>query len=449
GPVTADLARHVDAPSLEEFGGRREDLVQMRNAIVADCLALERALGGLTEANATAARGILAFHRGAVAEAKILLESAVRKDPLMEEAWETLALSSLSPLNQGTPVEALERAWAAAERVYDEGLTRDRGYQPHWLGRASLRTARANLHWDTGRDPTADFSGAEEDFAEAIRLQPSADAFSRRSALFSSRGSFDGRQGRDPMPAWKKGDDDLRQAVHLDPTSVVAWSRLAYNCRSRAEYRLVRGESPLEDCERAEEFIARALALDPNDGSAWMNRGALQTCRGMDRASRKEDPIPDFDRAEHAYNEALRFDKTIRGPWERRGFLRLQRARWQAAHGLDPAPALRDAEEDLTRCIELSDRFTMAWLARAMVRRTSGTLAAAEADLLRVVRINPTYPEAWIELGQLHLAQALASGGKKAAAQALADFAKGVTLDPTLNGSAVQDSRARALSLSK
>ncbi|HVR82815.1 MAG TPA: protein kinase [Planctomycetota bacterium] len=449
GPVTAEVARRVDPPSLEEFGGRREDLVRMRNAIVADCLGLERALGGITEANATAARGILAFHRGAVAEAKILLEAAVRKDPLMEEAWETLALASLSPLNQGTPVEALERAWADAELVYDEGLARDRGYQPHWLGRASLRTARANLHWDTGRDPAADFSGAEADFAEAIRLQPSADVFIRRSALFSSKGSFNGRQGRDPMSAWKNGDDDLQRAVHLDPTSVVAWSRLAYNCRARAEYRLERGESPLEECDRAEEYIIRALSLDPNDGSAWMNRGAMQTCRGMDRAARSEDPIPDFDRAEHAYNEALRFDKAIRGPWERRGYLRLQRARWQAAHGQDSAPALRGAEEDLTRCIELSERFTMAWLARAMVHRASGSLDAAKADLLRVVRFNPSYPEAWIELGHLHLAQALASGGKEAAAQALADFERGVALDPTLNRSAVKDGRARALSLSK
>jgi tetratricopeptide (TPR) repeat protein len=233
--VTADAARRADAPSLEEFGDRREDLIRMRDAIVADCLALERALGGISEANATAARGILAFHRGAVAEAKTLLEAAVRKDPLMEEAWETLALTSLSSLNQGTPVDALERAWAEAERVYGEGLARDRGYPPHWLGRASLRTARANLHWDTGRDPAGDFSGAEADFAEAMRLRPSADAFIRRSALHSSRGSFDSRQGRDPTTAWKKGDDDLHEALRLDPASGVAWSRLAYNCRARGQ----------------------------------------------------------------------------------------------------------------------------------------------------------------------------------------------------------------------
>jgi eukaryotic-like serine/threonine-protein kinase len=441
GPVTADAARRADAPSLEEFGGRREDLVRRRDAIVADCLELEKS-GGLPEANAAAARGILAFHRGAIAEAKRLLESAVKLDPGMEEAWETLALTSLAALNQATPVEVLERSWAEAERVYGEGLARDRGYLPHWLGRGSLRTARAGLHWDNGRDPGPDFEGAQADFAEALKLQRSADALLRRSGLYSTLGAYYSRRARDPLPVWQEGDQDLLEVVRMDPASGIAWSRLAYNCRHRGEYFVQRGKSPIADCEKAEEYIARALALDPRDGSAWMNRGAMQACRGMERAGRNEDPTEPFDHAEQAYNEALRFDKAVRGPWERRGYLRLQRARWQAGHGQDPAPALRAAEEDLTRCIELSERFTMAWLARAMVRRARGALEAAEADLLRVVKLNPVYPEAWIELGHVHLAQGQG-------AKAVAAFDQGIAQDPTLRLPAVREARAKAASLPK
>src|SRR6185295_7229143 len=148
----------------------------------------------------------------------------------------------------------------------------------------------------------------------------------------------------------------------------------------------------------------------------------------------------DFDAAEQAYNEALRYDKTVRGPWERRGYLRLQRARRRQALGQDAAADLRGAEEDLTRCIELSGRFTMAWLARAMVRRCRGDLAAAESDLAQVLRVNPRYPEAWIELGQVHLA----AGGKEAAIQACRDFEKGLALDPTLEGPLLRDSLDRA-----
>ena len=441
GPVTADTARRADAPSLEEFGDRRDDLVRMRDAIVRDCLDLERALGGLSEPNARAARGILAFHRGAIAEARELLEEAVRRDPLMEEAWETLALTALAPINQSTAVDVLERAWADAERAYGEGLAKDRGYLPHWLGRGSVRAARANLHWDTGRDPRVDFAGAEEDFATAFRLGPTFDAFLRRSGLYSSKGAYDGRQGRDPTAAWRKSDDDLHEALRLNPSNGVAWSRLAYNCRARAEYRVERGRSPLEDCSAGESWIVRALEIDPRDGSAWMNRGALLACRGMDRASRKEDPTGDFDLAEAAYNEALRYDKAVRGAWERRGYLRLQRGRWRHSLGQDAAADFRGAEEDLTRCIELSPRFTMAWLARAMVRRNRGDLAAAESDLTQVLQVNPTYPEAWIERGHVRLA----AGNR----ESCRDFDRGLSLDPTLNGPLLQEARDRAAALSK
>jgi serine/threonine-protein kinase len=440
GRVTADAARRSQSPSLEAFGERRDDLIRVRDAIVRDCLDLERALGGFAEANALAARGILAFHRGAIPEARELLEKAVGRDPLLEEAWETLALAAMAPVNQATPIEQLERAWADAERAYGEGLDRDKGYLPHWLGRGSIRTARANLHWDTGRDPSADFAGAEADFAEALRLRSSADLFIRRSGLYSSRGSYDGRHGRDPLPSWKKGDDDLLEAIRLDPGSGVAWSRLAYNCRGRGEYRVQRGLSPLEDCRLAEDYITHALEIDPRDGSAWMNRGAMHACRGMDRAARGEDPLADFDLAEQAYNEALRFDKLIRGPWERRGYLRLQRARWSLRQRGDASADLRLAEEDLTRCIELSGRFTMAWLARGMVRRTRGDLAGAESDLAQVLRENPTYPEAWLELGHVHLA----AGSKESALQACREFEKGLALNPTLDLPALREARKRA-----
>jgi Tfp pilus assembly protein PilF len=81
----------------------------------------------------------------------------------------------------------------------------------------------------------------------------------------------------------------------------------------------------------------------------------------------------------------------------------------------------------------------MAWLARAMVKRTQGDLAAAERDLDHVLRSNPVYAEAWIERGHVHLAL----GGKEAAARAVADYEKGLALDPTLEP-AVRDSRERA-----
>ena len=159
-----------------------------------------------------------------------------------------------------------------------------------------------------------------------------------------------------------------------------------------------------------------------------MNRGAMLAARGMDRAARGEDPTADFDAAEAAYNEALRFDKLVRGAWERRGYLKLQKARWKLARGRDAAPDLQAAELDLTRCIEVSARFTMAWLARAMARRARGDLAAAEQDLNHLLEMNPVYPEAWIEIGHVRLD----AKGKDSALLACRAYDRGFALDPTL-----------------
>ena len=87
----------------------------------------------------------------------------------------------------------------------------------------------------------------------------------------------------------------------------------------------------------------------------------------------------------------------------------------------------------------------MAWLARAMVRRTRGDLAAAESDLAHILRVNPDYPEAWIERGHVHLA----AGRRDSALQACRDYEKGLSLDPTLDGPPLREARARAAALSK
>ena len=84
----------------------------------------------------------------------------------------------------------------------------------------------------------------------------------------------------------------------------------------------------------------------------------------------------------------------------------------------------------------------MAWLARAMVRRAAGALDAAESDLNHVLQLNPTYPEAWIELGHVHLAQGRG-------ASALAAFDKGLSLDPTLDLPPLREARAKASGLPK
>jgi Tfp pilus assembly protein PilF len=76
-----------------------------------------------------------------------------------------------------------------------------------------------------------------------------------------------------------------------------------------------------------------------------------------------------------------------------------------------------------------------------MVRRSRGDLPAAGSDLAQVLKVNPTYPEAWIEQGHVHLA----AGNR----EACRDFDRGLSLDPTLDGPQLREARLHAAALRK
>lgn len=100
--------------------GRAPGLRALRERVLRDCEALERASEGVGQARALAARGILAFARDRAAEAEPLLRKAVALDPFLEEAWETLGLASRS------------------EEVFAQALALDRGYAPTGSGGAAF-----------------------------------------------------------------------------------------------------------------------------------------------------------------------------------------------------------------------------------------------------------------------------------------------------------------------
>lgn len=318
----------------------------------------------------------------------------------MEEAWETLAQTWLASAGFAQAVETSEPAWAEAERVYTAGLERDRGYAPHWLGRAALRMARGSARRYAGRDGVLDSKGAEADLREAIRLQPSADAYLRLSQLHLIRAWDLIRRGGDPRPEWQAGERALDEA-HARGDRGAVWGQRAYFMRGRAEYLLDRDQDPLEACAAGERGAALALEENPRNAFVWFTRACLAGARAVHLSRTGGDPEPDFERAERHFNESLRLDKRIRGAWERRGWMRLHQARHRQGKGLDPGPLLAAAEEDATQSIEVSAWFTTARLTRAMVRRAQRRFDAALADLDHLLRINPQDAEVWAERSKL------------------------------------------------
>src|SRR5262249_9555434 len=141
GAAVADMADTAERA--------RPALGRLRVLIVEDWTRLE-ALAP-RQARTLAARGILAFHRGRLDEARDLLGRAVATDPLIDEAWETLA-----------GAHAVAHRNEAAEETYTRALALDRGYAPHLVGRCEVRVL-------LGRE-----SEAAADADRAVGIDPSS-----------------------------------------------------------------------------------------------------------------------------------------------------------------------------------------------------------------------------------------------------------------------------------
>jgi serine/threonine-protein kinase len=459
GPVTPEAAR---AAAGRDPAQSDPALARLREALARDCERLEALLAKgweregaarMGKAHGLAARGILAFHRGDAPAARPLLQQALAAVPGMEEAWEALAESWFSGVGCTAAPEEQERAYAEAERAFAEGLARDRGYVPHWVGRAGVRAARAALRSQTGKDPAVDFQAAEDDLTEALRLGPSAEVLGRRAMLRASLGLHRMRLGENPVRDFAEAESDLERALVLAPDDPASRSRRAFVNRHRAEYGMSRGESPLEKADLVERDASAAIKADPALAAAWMNRAVAWSYRAAYRSGRGEDASADFSRAEEDFGEALRRNPESPEAWERRGFLWMERARARRAAGSDPAPDLARAEGDLDRALELGSFFTRARVTRASVLRlkaavleTAGkdpapAFSAALRDLTVALAAAPASTDTWVERGHLESdwgAWRVRAGDRGGArdhfVEVVRSFEEAIRLDPFLTG---------------
>lgn len=480
GSVTLEVVSRLPPPGLQQLDRARPRLAELRDRVVADCLALERA--GIEEGKLLAARGVLLYHQGEPAKAQAVLEEAVRRSPEAEEAREALALAIAEQPARGNSEREQRRR--AAEAVYSEGLARDRGYLPYLMGRGETRIALANNRWDSGQDPLPAYEGAIQDFTDAIALDPRAALpLSRRAGVHSLRGEYREDRGADPTADYDRAEADLTAAIELQPSSYVGWMTRGRVRRQRGTWRASRGLSPLEDYGRAEEDAVTADRLSPKHAgvrvnlghlrlkraawrrengedpeadlrkaeddlseaikrnvvgtSAWAHRGCVLAHRAAWRGSRGEDPEPDFEAGEKELSYALKLDPEAIMALEFRAFLRTERAGWRAAVGGDAGPAFEGAEADLAEMLKVYGGYSVPWMMRgrlahrralwrkARVVDPTADLARAEADLSEALRLNPGYAEAWAERAAVKAARGDPPGAR-------ADGQRAVALNPKL-----------------
>jgi tetratricopeptide (TPR) repeat protein/predicted Ser/Thr protein kinase len=399
------------------------ELGPLRESILRDCegfLGVSDMLSGA--ASISVIRGIRSYHRGDHADARVSLEEAIKIDPFLEEARETLTQVVRAELRPG--LEDQERRWRQAEELYTQGLARDRGYLPHFLGRGELRWSRGSARRHRGLDPLPDYGAAVDDFTEALRLAPSA-----------------------PEPWTWRGQLRMYHAI----------------------WRIETGQDPRPDCSAAEEDLTKAIALNATHARAWMWRGNTRFYRATWLVERGQDPLAEFEASEKDLSEAVRLAGDWPDPLKWRGRSRAQHAGALGRRGKDPSALFDAAEQDFARLEKVLATDTWMWTWRSTVgsergiyKRSTGAdpradFAKAEEQINEALRLNRYLMEGWKHRGFLRLARAQylegandKAGAKKSYADAAADFLEALSINPNLKhqiGDRMERARQKAAEL--
>ncbi|HXG59731.1 MAG TPA: protein kinase [Planctomycetota bacterium] len=438
GLVLAALAR--DRAGVESWAERLREILSTRP-------------DALDEARVRAARGLAAFFRAEEALARENLRRAVELDPGLEEAWEALARSWLLGVTCFSPPGDQEEACQMSEETFGRAIAHDRGYAPHWAGRGEVRTFRGRLKSETGRDPQADFQGAEDDFAQALRLAPSAATYRARAELRRRAGLHRMELGGNPLQDFAEAEADLEQAARRDPGPEAHVPARAFVAAGRARFRQERGESALEEIEARRGELQGLVSREPCPPEAWKAWAILAFHRALDSAAAAGPDARELEEAFQAFAEALRRLPADRELRERRAALFLERARRKREAGRDACEDLAAADRETSAALEGGVFFNRARVTRAAILRQWGLrdaasrrdpsprFAAARSELSEVLEANPLFTEAWVERGNLEAdwgRRKLEAGDRAPArehfTQAIRCYEEALRLNPFLPG---------------
>jgi tetratricopeptide (TPR) repeat protein/predicted Ser/Thr protein kinase len=345
------------------------------------------------------AEGLVAYAQDQLPQARAGFEAA----PFSDEGNELLAMvirREILPAFEKNQLQYLQ-----AEKLFTQGIERDRGYLPHYLGRSELRWNRGSRSRHRGFDPMSDYRAAEQDCSDALQVDPAAArALQFRGQVRVYQGIWFLETDQDPSAVWDAAEADLTKAIEIQPSFSGNWLWRG-NCRFyRGFWKAARGRDPLADFEAGEKDLSEAVAraVEPSNERRWRGRLRAQHAAAKSRAgqdasalfdaaeadflniplrgahdswfwtwrstvwseralakiARSEAPLTEFQRAEEYLKNALEIDRTMMEAWKHRGFVRWQRAGYRLSAG-DRAGARED-------------------------------YAAAAADFLEALSINPT-----------------------------------------------------------
>ena len=397
GTVTAKESRLVPLPDPDDVERDRADLLAVRERILADCTVLERA--NIGESHLLTVKGILAFYRGELDEARTLLAQAVRKDPTLEEAWTTLCETAYRLTNvearRSTDLEALLRRWDETDKFYGDAIANDRGYVPHLIGRAEARRHHAFTLMRHRRDAIPVLTEADDDLTRAIQLHREfPDAWILRVSVRTLKGVVLMDHAKNPVAELEAAGKDVKIAIALCGDRPSGWILQGALHNEWARWRKRCAENPLADYAAAVVAYDRALQLDPRSSSARSGKAWALMWAGEYRSRSGADPLPDYAAAEEIYGKVVETDREKMDPWLKRAGLRHQRAVYRMGKGEQPYDDFARADEDFDEAIRLNPAYERTWGERAVGRLHVGRLqekAGKIPDAIRSYRDAVTY----------------------------------------------------------
>ncbi len=161
-----------------QIAAKDDVALRLRAALEADLRALT---GGVGEGELACAKGLLAWARSDFAAARSLLESAVEKEPTLEEAYEALA-----------GLELDQSAYEASAAWCTKGFELDKGYLPHLHNRCFARLVWGVDLQRLGSDPSEPFRKAIADATQVVMADPTRATRGSCAALRCSRSTRGG-----------------------------------------------------------------------------------------------------------------------------------------------------------------------------------------------------------------------------------------------------------------
>ncbi|MBI3269356.1 MAG: hypothetical protein HYZ53_10080 [Planctomycetes bacterium] len=363
------LEEHFHGRSPEDLAARAVE--DYGNALRLDPSASEAWMGrGMLHVN----RGTWKLLRGKdpgpdFSQAAADLGKAVELEPALARGWVNLGNLRMnwgqSKVMRGQdPRELFEKA----ERDYGRALELQAEDADAWMRRGSLRAALARALSERGL-PLGDLEErAAADLTKAVELNPSAgEAWQRRGELAASRGGraaeagdragAGAEEGGEAFETfYKAAEADYGRALERNPRSAEAWSRRGALYHAWGFQTLERGGDPTGLFAEGEADLTRALAIDPSRGDALLARGDLRRERAVYRRTHGEDGAEELTRALADLDEAVRLNPGNAEARMRRGFVQQAAERWaEAVKDLETAlwihPALSSRiEQRLAEC---------------------------------------------------------------------------------------------------